>query len=107
MAKCYKFAISKTSTCDIGPIYQAPDGLQNPRETKTFAIENGAGKWPIATVQIGNNFAPTLRDSSQHLGSVKNRGGAGVEGCKNHAKALPFNFPQTPVDQRAGDTRCR
>lgn len=62
MAKCYKFAISKTSTCDIGPIHQAPDGLQNPRETKAFAIENWAGKWSIATVQMGNNFAHTVRD---------------------------------------------
>ena len=71
MAKCYKFAISKTSTCDIGPIHQAPDGLQNPRETKAFAIENWAGKWSIATVQMGNNFAHTLRDKSQAAGRKK------------------------------------
>lgn len=67
MAKCYKFAISKTSTCDIGPIHQAPDGLQNPRETKAFAIENWAGKWSIATVQMGNNFAHTVRSYTAEI----------------------------------------
>ena len=48
-------------------ILQAPDGLQNPRETKAFANGNRAGKWSIIAVQIGNNFAHTLRDGSQHL----------------------------------------
>lgn len=73
MAWCYKFAISKTAICDIGPIHQAPDRLQNPRETKVFAIENRAGKWLIAAVQMGNNFAHTLRSTPQvksDLGSV-------------------------------------
>lgn len=41
-------------------IHHAPDGLQNPRETKAFATKSWAGKWSITTVQIGNNFAHTL-----------------------------------------------
>lgn len=51
----------------IKPTPQAPNGLQNPSETKAFAIENQAGKWSINSVPIGNNFAHTLRDGSQHL----------------------------------------
>ena len=45
-------------------IHQAPDRLQNPRETKAFALENRAGKWSITTVQIGNNFAHTGRSGA-------------------------------------------
>ena len=47
-----------------------PDGLQNPRETKTFAIKNRTGKWSITMVQMGNNFAHTVRDKSQ-AGRIK------------------------------------
>ncbi len=46
-------------------IHHAPDRLGNPRETKVFAIGNRAGKWPITLVQIGNNFAHTVRDKSR------------------------------------------
>jgi hypothetical protein len=67
MAKCYKMAISACIRAQIEPILQAPDGLQNPRGTNAFAIGNRAGKWSITTVQMGNNFAHTLRDGSQHL----------------------------------------
>lgn len=67
MAKCYKMAISAFIRAQIEPILQAPDGLQNPRGTNAFAIGNRAGKWSITTVQMGNNFAHTLRDRSQHL----------------------------------------
>ena len=48
----------------------------NPRETKAFVIGNRAGKWLITSVQIGNNFAHTLRDRSQAQGTkkgIKNR----------------------------------
>jgi hypothetical protein len=64
MAKCYKMAISACIRAQIEPILQAPDGLQNPRGTNAFAIGNRAGKWSITTVQMGNNFAHTLRDQS-------------------------------------------
>jgi hypothetical protein len=47
MAKCYKMAISAFIRAQIEPILQAPDGLQNPRETKAFAIGYEAGKWSI------------------------------------------------------------
>ena len=67
MAKCYKMAISAFIRAQIKPIIQAPDGLQNPRETKAFAIGYEVGKWSITSVQIGNNCAHTLRDRSQHL----------------------------------------
>ena len=60
MAKCYKMAISAFIRAQIEPILQAPDGLQNPRETKAFAIGYEAGKWSITSVQKGNNFAHTL-----------------------------------------------
>jgi len=46
-------------------ILQEPDGLGNPRETNTFAIKIETRKWSIATDQIGNNFAHTVRDKSQ------------------------------------------
>jgi hypothetical protein len=65
MAKCYKMAISACTRAQIEPILQAPDGLQNPRGTNAFAIGNRAGKWSITTIQMGNNFAHTLRDQSQ------------------------------------------
>lgn len=45
--------------------HHAPDRLGNPRETKAFAIGIRAGKWSITSVQIGNNFAHTVRDGSQ------------------------------------------
>lgn len=64
MAKCYKMASSAFMRAQIKPILQAPDGLQNPRETKAFAIGYEAGKWSITSAQIGNNFAHTLRDRS-------------------------------------------
>lgn len=64
LAMCYK-------SYAIGPrmavrylILLVPDGLENPRENKAFSIGNRAGKWSITTVQIGNNFAHTLRDKS-------------------------------------------
>ncbi|MHA6318677.1 hypothetical protein ACXYN8_13565, partial [Altererythrobacter sp. CAU 1778] len=63
---------------------QAPNGLQNPCETKTFAIGNRAGKWSITTVQIGNNFAHTVRDKSQAVVSKKDRKYSVVmDSCKN------------------------
>jgi hypothetical protein len=65
MAKCYKMPIPAFIRAPIEPILQAPNGLQNPRETKAFAIGYEAGKWSITSVQIGNNCAHTLRDSSQ------------------------------------------
>ena len=49
---------------DRKAISQARYGLGNPRETNAFAIENRAEKWSIATVQMGNNFAHTVRDKS-------------------------------------------
>jgi len=45
-------------------ILHAPDRLKNPLETKAFAIENRAGRRSITTVQMGNNFAHTVRDMS-------------------------------------------
>jgi hypothetical protein len=65
MSICYKLGHSADFRRSQQPILQAPDGLQNPRETKAFAIKNRTGKWSITTVQIGNNFAHTLRDKSQ------------------------------------------
>jgi len=65
MAICYKNARCVRGEVSPEAILQAPDGLQNPGETKAFAIGNWAGKWSITTVQIGNNFAHTLRDKSQ------------------------------------------
>jgi len=65
VARCYKFAISAIAKVVIKPILQAPDRLQNPRETKAFVIGNQVGKWSITTVQIGNNFAHTVRDKSR------------------------------------------
>lgn len=68
LAMCYKsYAIDPCLAVGY-PIHHAPDGLQNPRETKAFAIENRAGKWSIATVQIGNNFAHTLRCGTLYTG---------------------------------------
>lgn len=54
-------------------ILQEPDGLGNPRETNTFAIKIETRKWSIATDQIGNNFAHTLRDGSQEREEEKAR----------------------------------
>lgn len=55
----------------IKPILQAPDGLQNPRETKAFAIGYEAGKWSITSAQIGNNFAHTLpREFGTYLPNI-------------------------------------
>lgn len=65
MARCYKFAVSAIAKVFLETIRQAPDGLQNPRETKAFAVRIRAGKRSITTVQIGNNFAHTVRDKSQ------------------------------------------
>jgi hypothetical protein len=65
LAMCYKSYAIDPCLAVRYPIHHAPDGLKNRRETKAFAIENRAGKWSIATVQIGNNFAHTLRDKSQ------------------------------------------
>jgi hypothetical protein len=65
MARCYKSADLRPKTLDQMAISQAPIRLENPRETKAFAIGNWAGKWSITTVQIGNNFAHTVRDKSQ------------------------------------------
>ena len=65
MAKCYKMASSAFMRAQIKPILQAPDGLQNPRETKAFAIGYEAGKWSITSAQIGNNFAHTVRSGLQ------------------------------------------
>ena len=54
----------------IKPILQAPDGLQNPRETKAFAIGYEAGKWSITSAQIGNNFAHTVRSDTAGFNPV-------------------------------------
>lgn len=66
MARCYKNLIMRSVQRHREAISQAPNGLENPRETKAFAIGNQAGKWSITTVQIGNNFAHnfahTVRD---------------------------------------------
>ena len=57
---CYKMRLAEAlMSSEIG-IHQAPNGLGNPRETNTFVIRNRAGKWSIASVQMGNNFAHTL-----------------------------------------------
>jgi len=55
-------------------IHQAPDRLRNPRETKAFAVRNGRGKWSIATVQIGNNFAHTVRSGAAECFLVSSMG---------------------------------
>jgi len=65
MAKCYKNRIMRSVRRRREAISQAPNGLGNPRETKAFATKSWAGKWSITTVQIGNNFAHTVRDKSQ------------------------------------------
>ena len=84
MARCYKFAFSAIAKVVIKPILQAPDRLQNPRETKAFAIGNQAGKWSITTVQIGNNFAHTVRDKSQAGGGEKDsKDSVLMDFCKN------------------------
>ena len=62
MARCYKNLIMRSVQRHREAISQAPNGLENPRETKAFAIGNQTGKWSITTVQIGNNFAHTLRN---------------------------------------------
>lgn len=62
---CYKMRLAEALISSEIGIHQAPNGLGNPRETNTFVIRNRAGKWSIATVQMGNNFAHTLRDKSQ------------------------------------------
>ncbi|WP_239807414.1 hypothetical protein [Croceicoccus hydrothermalis] len=65
-------------------IHHAPDGLLNPRESKAFAIENLAGKWSVTTVQIGNNFAHTVRDKSQAVVSKKDsKYRVLMDSCKN------------------------
>ena len=51
-------------------IHHAPDRLRNPCETKAIAFESRAGKWSNTTVQIGNNFAHTVRD----FGKIEFRG---------------------------------
>ena len=68
MAICYKNARCVRGEVSPEAILQAPDGLQNPRETKAFVTKSWAGKWSITTVQIGNNFAHTLpRDFGIYL----------------------------------------
>jgi hypothetical protein len=64
LAMCYKSYEIDPCLAVGYPIHHAPDRLQNPRETKAFAIESRAGKWSIATVQIGNNFAHTVRSGA-------------------------------------------
>ena len=64
LATCYKSSTIGPRLAVRCPIHHAPDRLGNPRETNAFAIENRAVKWSITTVQIGNNFAHTLRDKS-------------------------------------------
>ena len=49
----------------VGIIHQAPGGLEYPRETKAFADRSWAGKRSITMVQIGNNFAHTVRSGLQ------------------------------------------
>jgi len=66
MAKCYKNRLMRSVRRRREAISQAPNRLGNPRETKAFATKSWAGKWSITTVQIGNNFVHTLRDTSQH-----------------------------------------
>ena len=67
MPICYKLSHSTDLRRSQQTILQTPDGLQNPRETKAFAIGNRAGKWSITAAQTGNNFAHTLRDGSQEM----------------------------------------
>ena len=62
MAIRYKSEFQVRRDGSVLAIHHAPDGLQNPRETKGFATKSSAGKWSITTVQIGNNFAHTVRD---------------------------------------------
>ena len=71
MAKCYKNRIMRGVRRRREAISHAPNGLGNPRETKAFATKSWAGKWSITTVQIGNNFAHTLRDRSQERWAKK------------------------------------
>lgn len=67
---CYKMRLAEAlMSSEIG-IHQAPNGLGNPRETNTFVIRNRAGKWSIATVQMGNNFAHTLPRETGNYPSV-------------------------------------
>lgn len=78
MAKCYKMTRSVFIRAQVKPILQAPDRLQNPRETKAFAIGNWAGKWWITTVQIGNNCAHTVpRDFGIYLSVIAEEYGFG------------------------------
>lgn len=73
LAMCYKsYAIGPRLAVRY-PILHVPDGLESPRETKVFAIGNRAGKSSIATVQIGNNFAHTVRDKSQAKSGQKHQ----------------------------------
>lgn len=67
MAIGYKNAKLGMGVLRLMAILQAPDGLQNPPETKAFAIGNRAGKWSITTVQIGNNFEHTVRRRSKGM----------------------------------------
>jgi len=60
LAICYKKRPCRFRNDQSFPILQSPDGLQNPSETKAFAIGKRAGKWSITTVQMGNNFAHTV-----------------------------------------------
>lgn len=64
MAICYKNAQFGMGVLRPMAILQAPNGLRNPYETKAFAIGNRAGKWSIIAVQIGNNFAHTVRSAT-------------------------------------------
>ncbi len=64
MAIRYKSEFQVRRDGSVLAIHHAPDGLQNPRETKAFVTKSSAGKWSITTVQIGNNFAHTVRDWS-------------------------------------------
>ncbi len=84
MAICYKFSSCGREALSRVAILQAPDGLQNPRETKAFAVKMRPGKWSNTTVQIGNNFAHTVRDKSQAVGSKKySKDSVLMDFCKN------------------------
>ena len=60
MAICYKCGVSRQEMFDRMAITEARFKLENPRETKAFAIRNRAGKWSITSVQMRSNVAHTL-----------------------------------------------
>jgi hypothetical protein len=70
--------------------------LGRPRETKAFAIGNRAGKWSIATVQIGNNFAHTASDTVRAIRVW----------CRSAFQDLPPGCddspPPTPIEEGRG-----